>query len=366
MARVDFNIITAELDDLAGELQKRGHDRLAAKVDMVSNTLDAFRVASDPDKAPEGSPPGTQNSVQIADQFDATRGQHYGPTPVGDDSVSAVLGAESVSDILDRLSFAQRGKPEERQGIHIQASKSYEWPFSDISPEHLSRWAAAGEWSNVAKAARMAAGDKALDPNDDGLDLGKDDEDSLYSTGDLPASGSEDLVTDDIGPDQKGVLQVFDKTPAGTGDGPGHHGPTAASKAAAILKAAAKRSAEPVKVDTFSPDDNFGEGKPTVEEANSLGGKGKGSAQASKEVVATVKVDRPKYVPAHMSSVWNEVVEYTRVAGKLVAEGQVNYAELQRNYAKVLAEYNRVAASQCASCDKDSDDTEKDDEENNG
>ncbi len=366
MARVNLNLITAELDDVATEIQSRGYNRLAAKLDMVSNSLESVRVASDPDTAPEGSPPGSQSSVQISDKFDAKRGSDYGPTPIGADSVSAVVGAESVSDILGRLDFAQRSKPEELQDIHVQASKTaakYEWPFEDITPEHVGRWASAGKWDLVAKAARQAS--DALDPNDAGLDMGSDDAESLYSTGDLPAAGSEDLVTDDIGPDQKGVLQVFDKTPAGTGEGPGHHGPSAARRAEAILKAAASgRVADDVKVDTFSPDEHFGEGKQPVEEANSLGGMtSKTSSKKTETKTAKITVARPKNVPSHLSALWSEVVAYTNSSGKLVKAGKVDYDELGRNYARVLGEYARVAAS-CEGPDGDDTmDAVKDDED---
>lgn len=371
---VNVQSLVSELEDIATILQNKNLFRVAAKLDIVSNTLeDVFkRTASDPDKAPEGAPPGSQSTVQVADQFDASRGRDYGPTPIGNDSVGEALGMSSVADILNRLDFAQHKEADDLQDVHIQAGKkatkkstkkaSAEWPFSDLTPAQFARFASQGQWDQIKRAADMVLAnrkaDSSLDANDDGMDEG--DEDDLYSTGGLPAAGSEDLIGDsDIGPDQKGILPVYDKTPAGTGEGPGHFGPSASRKALAILRAAAgaRKADEQVKPDTFSPDDHFGEGKKPIEESHSLGGKGKG-AEASQKV-AGVTVVRPKFVPPYLSAVWNGAVEHTNKTGRLLKAGKVDYAAITANYKKVLAAFVNASDDE----DKKDDDKEDDSED---
>jgi len=38
------------------------------------------------------------------------------------------------------------------------------WPFSDITPNDIARFAARGQWSKVAKAARLASRKAAKTP----------------------------------------------------------------------------------------------------------------------------------------------------------------------------------------------------------
>jgi len=45
------------------------------------------------------------------------------------------------------------------------------WPFSDITPNDIARFAARGQWSKVAKAARLASRKAALSPLDHAVKL---------------------------------------------------------------------------------------------------------------------------------------------------------------------------------------------------
>lgn len=125
-----FKDILAELDDIASTLQQRGFNRLAARTDMVTNTLETHsqrvptrRKADIGDNKGlsqggsfKGPPPGSDDADEAghSDQFVA---EHYHRVPVGKDSVSRMLGAPSVADMLSRLDFADEGK------INVQASR---------------------------------------------------------------------------------------------------------------------------------------------------------------------------------------------------------------------------------------------------
>jgi hypothetical protein len=118
--------LIAELDDIANTLQGRGFNRLAGRTDIISNTLESLdkRVASR--KAdlgfPKGNtnvkaPPGSEDADEAghSDQFIA---ENYHRVPVGNDSVSRMLGTPSVADMLSRLDFADEGT------INVQSSRS--------------------------------------------------------------------------------------------------------------------------------------------------------------------------------------------------------------------------------------------------
>lgn len=130
-----FSDITAELDDIADTLQKRGFNRLAARTDMISNTLEQYdkrRSSRRPNRRQADSlgsdkglsmqttggetPPGSADADESG-QSDRFIAETYHKTPVGKDSVSRMLGAPSPADMLSRLDFADKGV------INIQSSR---------------------------------------------------------------------------------------------------------------------------------------------------------------------------------------------------------------------------------------------------
>jgi len=150
---MSFSSMTAELEDIAGTLEARGFKRLAARCDVITNTLERLdganaRLAAkkppakkaptkkEEDEAPakkrkadlgdnkglsqggsfKGPPPGSSDADEAghSDQFIA---ENYHRTPVGNDSVSKMLGTPSVADMLSKLDFADEGR------INIQASR---------------------------------------------------------------------------------------------------------------------------------------------------------------------------------------------------------------------------------------------------
>ena len=121
-----FESIARELDDIANSLEKRGFKKLASRLDMVSNTLEAAdrriasrRKAAPNDlmpSAPDGPPPGSEDADE-AGHYDAYEAKNYHKVPVGKDSLSKMLGAPSPADMLNRLEIAAEGQ------INIQASR---------------------------------------------------------------------------------------------------------------------------------------------------------------------------------------------------------------------------------------------------
>jgi len=133
-----YRDIVAELDDIANTLQARGFNRLAARTDLVTNTLEmaARRMSSrrgaysrrrsntgiggveglSMGSNYKGAPPGSDDADEAghSDQFIA---KHYHRVPVGKDSVSRMLGTPSVGDMLNKLDFADESP------IKLQASR---------------------------------------------------------------------------------------------------------------------------------------------------------------------------------------------------------------------------------------------------
>lgn len=121
-----YKNITAEIDDIAEVLETRGDKRLAARLDVVSNSLDAItetRTAAPNDMVPHnasGTNPGSEDADESA-RLDAYEAKEYHKMPVGKDSMSKAIGV-NLKDIVGRLDFAQDSNEKEGQKISVQAS----------------------------------------------------------------------------------------------------------------------------------------------------------------------------------------------------------------------------------------------------
>ena len=239
-----FKEITAELDNIAAALQKRGEVKLAARLDIVSNTLDLReatlkpkKVANPNDMMPKGPDmnPGSEDADE-AGRSDAFEAKNYHKVPVGKDSMSKFLGIQSPDDI--NLDFAQ-----DEGEINIQATK------------------------RRATSKDIDVGDAA----------------DHFSTAGLPESGNE-TRNPPIDKDQKGSdLEFFGFEPAGK-----LHMPNKASSKSSKTEDVTmnprearkllERAAAEVIVDDPKDLHQSEEGE-DVERDQSLGGKGKKSSR---------------------------------------------------------------------------------------
>jgi len=238
---MNFRNITAELDDIANQIQKKGDSCLAGQIDLISNSLDrrSQQAAKSPRKADQAQglsmpgdgggggeepPPGSGDADEAghADSFEATE---YHKVPVGNDSMSRYLKAPSPADILNRLDFAQ-----EEGEINIQASK---------------------------KKADHDGGD--FDPADP-LDP--------YSTAGLPETGDEEAQPPNDVNQEGDDLEFFGNEPPGS-----LHMPVGRRETAKIARQILSRAAAEIVVD--EPEDlHKSEPGEDVERDQSLGGKG--------------------------------------------------------------------------------------------
>lgn len=110
-----FKMITAELDEIADQLQNSGQKRLARQLDIVSNSLAKRQAAFDslgfPKGTPSSEPPPGSGDADEAGHDDAFEAKHYHKVPIGQKSVSdIVIGKGGLASILDRLDFAEEGE----------------------------------------------------------------------------------------------------------------------------------------------------------------------------------------------------------------------------------------------------------------
>lgn len=241
-----FQDIIHELDDISGTLEQRGFKRLAARADMVTNTLEVVsrklatkkkekaasrRRADIGDNAglsmggsSDGPPPGSDDADESghSDQFIA---ENYHRVPVGKDSVSRMLGAPSVSDMLSRLDFAGDHK------MNVQASRraADDGNFDEGDP--VDPWTTAG---------LPESGDETAEPPPDKDQegdvlpfLGTEEEGSLHMP-DGAGGGSESEIDRILNEAEEGEVTSE----------PGMMGRSSALNARRILEVTAGRRAE--------------------------------------------------------------------------------------------------------------------------
>jgi len=254
---LNFRNITAELDDIANQIQKTGNSRLAGQLDLISNSLDqrSKRAASAKRKADqaqglsmpgaggggEDPPPGSGDADEAghADSFEATQ---YHKVPVGPDSMSRYLNAPSPADILDRLDFAQA-----EGELNIQAGKKK---------------------AEKKKADADVDGGGDFDPGDP-LDP--------YSTAGLPETGDEEIQPPNDVNQEGDDLEFFGNEPPGS-----LHMPVGRRQKAKLARSILLRTAADVVVDEPA---NLHQSEPgeDVERDQSLGGKGGGGEEVMDE-----------------------------------------------------------------------------------
>lgn len=201
---MSFKRVTAELDEIAGQLQKKGLNRMAASVDVVANTLEELsksRRASKKRQADQsmgmsfpGSSGGMSANPGSEDADEDGRSDAYTApqeimhrVPVGKDSMlRATRGVASPGEIS--LDFAQ-----EEQQISIQAGKR-----------------------RRSKKNRRRATPRG---NEGWLDPGNPDD--IKSTAGLPETGDEDEVPPVDKPQVGDVLPFYGTDPAGSLHGGG-------------------------------------------------------------------------------------------------------------------------------------------------
>lgn len=344
--------ITAELDEIAGQIQglvktnpraAKLLTRTAARLDMVSNTLEAevpakrkAKQEGPADDYPEGEF-GPENEHQ--DAFTAT---NYHKTPIGKDSMSKAIG-KNVSEILSDLDFAQRGNSKDKQRINVQAGRRASWPFSDLTPAHISKMAAAGRWDLVERASKMARSVNAEAEERDEDVTGVSDD---LSTGSLALSGDESAMPPVDAAQEGGDLQFFGTYPQGEGGGPdsGHH--RRGGKSRRILRQASEPKA-PIR--TKSPavllDDEPGDNVERDQELGGLSGYGRDSGRKT-AAVRTATVYRPTHVPKEFHAAWHGAAQHLANQGKLLtASGKVNYNAINAKYTELMGAVTRTAAA---------------------
>jgi hypothetical protein len=108
-------------------------------------------ASNDPDKPPEGAPEGSEQTVQMGDQFEAKEGKHYGSTPIGVSSVSEALGRGRLGDLLKDLDFAQSdGGGHE---INVQASRRGRIASTEKNQQIVGKLMQAGRMDVVGAVA---------------------------------------------------------------------------------------------------------------------------------------------------------------------------------------------------------------------
>lgn len=159
-----FKNITAELDDIAESLQARGDSRLAARIDMVSNSLETIKAK--PRKASTRT--ATEDLETDGDdepgRYDAFTAEVYHREPVGKDSVSKAIGT-NLKDIVGRLDFAQDTNDAEGHKIKIQSSKRKAKGMEVDTGDPLDHFSTAG---------LEEAGDETKNPPVDASQEGED------------------------------------------------------------------------------------------------------------------------------------------------------------------------------------------------
>jgi hypothetical protein len=127
-----YAAIYQELDDIADALERKGYTKLAARLDMASNSLEASdrRLESrqsnrraeslNTDLGGDGATDEILDDSEEGDDmnyYDPFEADVYHKVPVGNDSVSRMLGTPSAADMLNRLDFADNGE------MNIQAGR---------------------------------------------------------------------------------------------------------------------------------------------------------------------------------------------------------------------------------------------------
>jgi len=354
-------MITAELDEVAGELQKLAEKnpraakvliRTAKRLDTVSNSLEraappAQRQAKQEGPADDYLPGefGPENEHQ--DAFTAT---NYHKVPIGKDSMSKAIG-KNVSEILSDLDFAQRGNATDKNRINVQSGRqparkptrqaAADWPFSDLTPETIGKMAAAGRWDLVERATKMAQSRKAAEMEVQEDETGTADD---LSTAALAESGDESDVPPVDASQDGGDLQFYGTYPAIEG-GPdsGHH---RRSSARQRLQRKASEPKAPVKVK--SPEallnDEPGDNVERDQELGGLSGYGRDSGRKTAGA-RTATIYRPTHVPKEAHAVWHGVAQHLANQGRLLtASGHVNYEAINAEYTKLIGALGRVAS----------------------
>jgi len=118
-------MITAEIDAIAAQLEKNGNPVVAARLDSVSNTLDRFaasgkrRAIDNGDMVHNGPrderPPGSEDTDEPEHQ-DAYEASNYHKVPIGKQSVSDAIGSD-ITSMLSDLDFAQATGGQEKHEI---------------------------------------------------------------------------------------------------------------------------------------------------------------------------------------------------------------------------------------------------------
>jgi hypothetical protein len=380
------DLIVEELGDIADGIQamEKEHPRharqlqaLSTQLDIVSNHLDneskknksrsgSRRQAAAPD-IEDGMWP-CEDELQDSYEFDPAD-EHK--TPIGYDGLSKAID-KNVPDVVGDLQFAQNTDGKDKHRILIQAdrrqsfNRNSSWPFRDLHPGQIQRWAESGQWGMVRRAASMALSHTQVSGGqrtaafgaDLEVDVGRFGAEDNLSTADLGESGNEDITKPVDYDEEGGTLQFFGTYPQKSqDDGPdsGHHRRNVPppnrerSSARTFLERVADR---PVRPEVKNPDDLLNdEDGDNVECDQVLGGlsgqyKGRKSGRSVSGREVDVRVYRPTHVPAELHGLWHRAAQRVAAQGRLLlSSGDIDYYAIDDTYREAV-QYCRKKAAQ--------------------